>query len=63
MKKVSETISGLMVITGILLLAGTAGASDCNAIEFLELITQTAISFLFMVSGLLIYRIGGNRYV
>jgi hypothetical protein len=51
MKKVLKAISTICIIGGIMLLLGTAGASDNGGIEISQILTQAAISLGALLLG------------
>ena len=50
MKKISK----LFMFIGVILLIGTAGASDVGNIEFLQIVKQLLFASLFIVSSIII---------
>lgn len=64
MKKLGGYISSLLLIAGFILIMGTAGASDNDAIGFTSLVIQGSIGILLIVSGyFLSEKIGGCTYL
>jgi hypothetical protein len=52
-----KKLSNLLMVIGVILLIGTAGASDIESIGFYEMIKQILVSALFIVSSLLLNRL------
>lgn len=52
-----KKLSNLLMVIGVVLLIGTAGASDIESIEFLQIIEQILVSALFIVSSVLLNKI------
>ena len=52
-----KKISNLLMFIGVILLIGTAGASDVGNIEFLQIVKQILVASLFIVSSILLSRL------
>ena len=52
-----KKLSNLLMIIGVILLIGTAGASDVGNIDFLQTIKQILISAMFILASLSINKI------
>lgn len=59
MKKAIQIISGAVIAAGVTVIAGTAGASDLNLIDF-GTIVQNCIIGLTIITGGVIAWMGGN---
>lgn len=59
MKKAIKIISGAVIAAGVMVIAGTAGASDLNLIDF-GTIVQNCLIGLTIITGGVIAWMGGN---
>lgn len=60
MKKLGGYLAGLMIVAGLILIMGTAGASDNGGIGVTQLAIRSLISILLMYGGLkLAEKVGG----
>lgn len=57
MRKVCKIIAGVMVVAGLVLAIGTAGASDAGYVSLGRVVTQLCISGGLCGVGCLIYRV------
>lgn len=49
--KAVRAIGAAVIITGLVVMAGTAGASDCEMIDLLTAVINTSIGALITASG------------
>jgi hypothetical protein len=47
-------------VIGFFIIAGTAGASDLNTIDFMTSVENSLIGLLILIGGIFLGRIGGD---
>ena len=57
LRKVVHKVSGLCLIAGIVLMLGTAGASDINSIDFKTTVIQAGIALVLSLTGYYVFRL------
>ena len=60
LKKVIGIISVWLCVIGFFIIAGTAGASDLNTIDFMTSVENSLIGLLILTGGIFLGRIGGD---
>lgn len=51
LRKIVHKFSGLSLLAGIVLILGTAGASDINSIDFKTTLIQSGIALTLLITG------------
>ena len=52
-----KKISNLLIAFGVLILLGTAGASDAGSIEFVKIINQLLLGIVLLLAGNIVKKI------
>lgn len=63
LKKVCHWIFGLCMLAGFIIMIGTAGASDCNAIDFRQTVIQSLIALALIFIGLIGLKLSDCEYI
>ena len=53
-QKVFKLLCATLAVVGILIMFGTAGASDCGDICFMETVAQITIGLIFTIIGIIL---------
>ena len=59
MKKMIQIISVVIIAAGAMMIAGTAGASDLDLIDFGTIVRNSLIGLVIMMGGVFLAWIGG----
>lgn len=63
LKKVCHWIFGLCFSAGLFFIIGTAGASDCNLIDFRQIVIQSLIALTLLIIGFIGLKLSDWEYI
>ena len=63
LRKIFNGFSVLCVLSGFILILGTAGSSDLNLIDWYELLTHSVIALLLISVGLTGFYLSDKLYI
>ena len=63
LKKVCHRIFGLCAFGGFMFMVGTAGASDCNLIDFRQIVIQSLIGLALVIIGFIGLKLSYWKYI
>lgn len=63
LKKICHGVFGLCAFAGFMFMVGTAGASDCNMIDFTQVVIQGLIALALMLIGFIGLKLSDYEYI
>lgn len=63
LKKFCHWIFGLCAFAGFIFMIGTAGASDCNSIDFRQIVIQSLIALALILIGYIGLKLSDWEYI
>lgn len=63
LKKFCHWLFGLCMLAGFIFMIGTAGASDCNLIDFRQIVIQSLIALALVIIGFIGLTLSDWEYI